>query len=51
MPPVAIVAPEIVALRLRLAMLGTIAPAPLAGSEYLDIGRDAEREPLAPGQL
>jgi hypothetical protein len=45
---VAVVAPGIVALRLRLAVLGVVVASAFAESKDLDVGRDAECEPLAP---
>src|SRR6266705_1817659 len=45
---VAVVAPGIVALRLRLARLGVVVPEPRAEGEALDVGGDAECQALAP---
>ena len=46
---VAVVAPRVVALRLRLAVLRVVVAAALAEREALDVGGDAEREALAAG--
>jgi hypothetical protein len=47
--PVAVVAPGIIALLLRLALLCRIPTGALAIGVNLDIGGDAERQPLAAG--
>src|SRR5262249_9014511 len=44
---VAVIAPRVIALRLRLAVLGVVVAAPAPEREDLDVGRDAERETLA----
>jgi len=48
---VAVVAPGVVALRLRFARLGVVVAQPRAKSKAFDVGRNAEREafPAGPG--
>ena len=48
---VAVVAPRIIAMGLRLAVLGVVVAAPLAERETFDIGRQTECETLATGPV